>query len=93
MPKVQSINQNLLPDALPNFRNLGATLRIVLLVNSVALLAAIAQAVSVQDIVQRFVDGSAFLQPVLLSSLLLLYVLNDMLARLVYWQGITPRVK
>jgi hypothetical protein len=51
MPKVQSINQNLLPDALPNFRNLGATLRIVLLVNSVALLAAIAQAVSVQDIV------------------------------------------
>ena len=89
MPKVQSINQNLLPDALPNFRNLGATLRIVLLVNSVALLAAIAQAVSVQDIVQRFVDGSAFLQPVLLSSLLLLYVLNDMLARLVYWQGVT----
>jgi two-component system sensor histidine kinase AlgZ len=88
MPKVQSINQNQLPDALPNFRNLGATLRIVLLVNGIALLLAIAQAVSVQDIVQRFIDNSAFLQPVLLSSLLLLYVLNDWLARLVYWQGI-----
>jgi two-component system sensor histidine kinase AlgZ len=87
MPKVQSINQNLLPDALPNFRNMGATLRIVLLVNAVALLAAIAQAVSLQDIVQRFIDSSAFLQPVLLCSLLLLYVLGKNLARLVYWQG------
>lgn len=88
MPEVQSINQNLLPDALPNFRNLGATLRIVLLVNGIALLAAIAQALSVQDVVQRFIDSSAFLQPVLLSSLLLLYVLNDKLARLVYWRGV-----
>jgi len=88
MPKVQSINQNLPADALPNFRNLGAILRIVLLVNAIALLAAIAQAVSVQDIVQRFVDSSAFLQPVLLSSLLLLYGLNGLLARLIYWQGV-----
>ncbi len=87
MPKVQSINQNLLPDALPNFRNLGATLRIVLLVNAVGLLAAIAQANSLQDIFQRFIDSSAFLQPVLLSSLLLLYILNDRLARLAYWNG------
>jgi len=88
MPKVQSINQNLLPDALPNFRNLGATLRIVLLVNGVALLYAIAQAVYVQDILQRFIDSSAFLQPVLLCSLLLLYALNEILARLLYWQGV-----
>lgn len=87
MPKVQSINQNLLPDALPNFRNLGATLRIVLLVNGIALLAAIMQAVSVRDILQRLIDSSAFLQPVLLSSLLLLYVMNDALARLAYWRG------
>ena len=89
MPKVESINQNLLPDALPNFRNLGATLRIVLLVNGIALLEALVQANSVQDIVNRFIDGSAFLQPVLLTSLLLLYVLNDLLARLVYWRGVT----
>lgn len=88
MPKVQSINQNLLPDALPNFRNLGATLRIVLLVNTVALLAALAQAVSLQDAIQRFIDNSAFLQPVLLCSLLLLYVLGKALSRLVYWQGV-----
>ena len=87
MPKVQSINQNLLADALPNFRNLGATLRIVLLVNGIALLHALAQAASLRDMLQHFMDGSAFLQPVLLSSLLLLYALNEGLARLAYWQG------
>lgn len=87
MPKVQSINQNLLPDALPNFQNLGATLRIVLLVNGIALLTVIGQAVSLQDVVLRFIDSSAFVQPVLLTSLLLLYMLNNKLARLDDWQG------
>ena len=88
MPKDQSINQNLLPDALPNFRNLGATLRIVLLVNGIALLVALIQATSLTDIVHRFVEGSAFSQPVLLTSLLLLYVLNDVIARLSYRLGV-----
>lgn len=87
MPKVQSINQNQLADALPSFRNLGSTLRIVLLVNLAALLLATAQAESMQDILRNFIDGSAFLQPVLLSTLLLLYVLNDVLARREYWQS------
>lgn len=87
MPKVQSINQKLLPDALPSFRSLGATLRIVLLVNGVALLAAFLQAISFLDAIQHFIDSSAFIQPVLLTSLLLLYVLNDYLARIPYWYG------
>jgi two-component system sensor histidine kinase AlgZ len=88
MPKVESINQNLPPDALPNFRNLGATLRIVLLVNGIVLLAAVSQAVSWQDIFQRFIDSSSFLQPVLLTSLLLLYLINGLLRRFSYWQSV-----
>ncbi len=88
MPRPQSINQNYLPDALPNFRSLGVTLRIVLLANGMALLAAVAQAVSWQDIVQRMVDFSALLQPVLLSSLLLLFALNPLLGRLAYRKGV-----
>ena len=87
MPKVQSINQNLHPDVLPNFRNMGVTLRIVLLVNGMALLVALAEAVSWTDIAQRMIDISALLQPVLLSILLLLFVLNSMLAQRPYWQG------
>ncbi len=87
MPKTQSINQNQPVDALPNFRNLGATLRIVLLVNGIALLASFAQAISWADATQRFIDSSAYLQPVLLTGLLLLFALNPLLARLNYWQG------
>jgi two-component system sensor histidine kinase AlgZ len=88
MPKDQSINQKLSPDALPDFRILGSTLRIVLLVNGMALLQATAQAVSLQNILQRFVDISAFLQPVLLTCLLVLYIFNDILKKLVYWKGV-----
>ena len=88
MPRNQSINQNLLRDALPDFRSLGVTLRAVLLANCMALLLALAQASSWQDIAQRMMDISALLQPVLLSGLLLLYAINPLLARLAYRQGV-----
>ena len=88
MPRSQSINQNLLRDALPDFRSLGVTLRAVLLANCMALLLALAQASSWQDIAQRMMDISALLQPVLLSGLLLLYAINPLLARLAYRQGL-----
>lgn len=87
MPKLRSINQNILPDALPNFCNLGVILRIVLLANGVALFALLTQASSMSDLGQHIIHGSAFLQPVLLSSLLLLYALNTPLSRLGYRQG------
>jgi two-component system sensor histidine kinase AlgZ len=82
-----SINQNIITDALPNFRNLGVVLRIVILVNGIALFVVLTQAGSFQDLWQRVIYGSAFLQPVLLSCLLLLYALNDILARLTYRRG------
>jgi len=88
MPKHQSINQNLQPDALPNFRNIGVTLRTVLCVNGMALLIAAATATSWLEITLRMADISALLQPVLLSSLLILYLLNPLFARLNYRQGI-----
>lgn len=84
---MRSINQNQLADVLPDFRSLGAILRIVLLVNGVVVVAALAQAMIAQEILQRFIDLSAFIQPVMLSSLLALYVLNDWLGRQAYWRG------
>lgn len=87
MPKAQSINQNPHSDALPNFRNLGVTLRTVLLVNGMALAVALVKASSWADIALRMTDISALLQPVLLSSLLLLFILDSALARLSYRQG------
>lgn len=87
MPELRIINQNIAADTLPNFRNLGVILRIVLLVNGLALLGVLMQAESMPDLGQRVMRGSAFMQPVLLSSLLLLYGLNDVLARMGYWWG------
>ncbi len=84
---VRSINQNIRPDALPDFRSLGVMLRIVLLSNAVALLAALVQASSWQGIVQRVIGISALLQPVLLAVLLLLFIVSPLLKRLPYWPG------
>lgn len=87
MPNIRSINQNYLSDALPNFRNLGVVLRILLLVNGLALFVALTQATSIQELFQRVIYGSAYLQPVILCCLLLLYALRDLLSRLNYSRG------
>jgi two-component system sensor histidine kinase AlgZ len=87
MPETRSINQNIQPKLLPNFLNLGTVLRIVLLVNGIALLGAASKATSLGDLQNSVMLGSALLQPVLLTSLLLLYALNPVLARVLYWQG------
>jgi two-component system sensor histidine kinase AlgZ len=89
MPNMQSINQNTLSDALPDFRNWGVILRSLLLVNGMVLLVAIAQASSWQDILERMIDIAIMLQPVLLLNLLLLFMLNARLVRLNYKRGAT----
>ncbi|MDO8413998.1 MAG: histidine kinase [Gallionellaceae bacterium] len=86
---MQSINQNTPSDTLPNFRNLGVILKILLLVNGLGLLVVFAQASSWADITQRIVDFSALWQPALLLNLLLLYIFKPALARLAYPLGAT----
>lgn len=88
MPESRSINQNLMPDVLPNFRNLGIVLRIMLITNGFGVLMALALADSLADIWPRMLHGSAFLQPVLLSSLLVLYVASRHLARMAYFRSV-----
>jgi two-component system sensor histidine kinase AlgZ len=87
MPETRSINQNLTPKLLPDFRNLGTMLRIILLINGIALLGALSQAASFDALLDSLLQGSALLQPVLLTSLLLLYAFNPVLARMTPWQG------
>ncbi len=87
MPETRSINQNVAPKLLPNFRNLGTVLRIVLLANGIALLGAVSQAPSFDALQSILLRGSALLQPVLLTGLLVLYALDPVLTRMKYWQG------
>lgn len=88
MNKSRSIKQNALPDALPDFRNLGVTLRILLLSNGLALLQALLQAAGWGDVPLYMVQIATLLVPILLSSLLLLWIAQPWLHRLPYWRGV-----
>lgn len=80
-------NQSAPPDALPDFRNLGVTLRILLLGNLGGFAAALIQSRDSAQFLQQVADLGAVLEPVLLLSLVSLYVLSKWLARLHYAWG------
>lgn len=75
MPQI--IKQNPVPD----FRNLGVTLRIVLLANGCALTFALAKSNNWAEWPDRMLAIAALFEPVLLTSLLLLSLLQPVLER------------
>ncbi len=88
MNKARSIKQNASSDLLPNFRNLGVVLRILLIGNGLALLQALLQANGWADVPPRMMQMAALLTPILLFSLLSLWAMQPWLSRLVYWRGV-----
>lgn len=73
---------------LPNYQNLGILLRILLLVNLLGVLAAILLSKELSDFLPLLAELSTVIQPILLISMLGLYLLNPILQKLKYWQGI-----
>ena len=88
MTNPRSIKQKAGSDVLPNFRNLGITLRILLISSGLALLYAVILANSWTDVAERIILTSALLAPILLSSILLLWAIQPWLDRLSYWRGV-----
>jgi len=88
MNKARSIKQNDATDALPNFRNLGITLRILLISNGMAVLLALSQANGWADVPQRMMQIVMFLTPTLLTALLLLWAAQPWLDRMEYRRGV-----
>ena len=84
----QSIRQNHLPDALPDFRNLGVISRILLSVNALALLFALARSREVAEFAARATEIAVSLEPVLLVVLIVLYAGSVLLERMAYLQGL-----
>lgn len=82
-----SINQNAYSSALPNFRNLGILLRILLLVNIVAFAAAVLKSPTLSGIPGALLEVSVVVQPLLFASLLCLVALNGLLRHLPYALG------
>ncbi len=79
-----SINQNANTGALPNFRNLGILLRILVIVDGICLAAALLETSQPLPLMEVLVEMSAQVQPILLLSLLVLAGANNLLHRLEY---------
>jgi two-component system, LytTR family, sensor histidine kinase AlgZ len=73
---------------LPNLQNLGIQLRILLIVNLLAVMAAILLSKQLSEFFPLLAQLSALVQPVLLLSMLALYGLYPLLKQLKYWQGV-----
>ena len=73
---------------LPNLHNLGIHLRILLIVNLLAVMAAILLSQQLSEFLPLLAQLSALVQPVLLLSMLGLYALYPLLDKLKYWEGI-----
>jgi two-component system sensor histidine kinase AlgZ len=83
-----SINQNAYSSALPNFRNLGILLRIIVVANLFAIAAAVVNVASWHEFWTVVPETSAVVQPLLIASLLALMACNGLLQRLPYALGI-----
>jgi two-component system sensor histidine kinase AlgZ len=76
-----SIKQNLAGQPLPDFRNAGVMLRILLGVNLLALAPRWFRARGCSDSLQHYIDMAAWVQPLLLFNLALLALLGNSLQR------------
>ncbi|MCE9639278.1 MAG: histidine kinase [Betaproteobacteria bacterium] len=86
------MNQNANAGALPNFRNLGILLRILVIVDGACLAAALLKTTEPLVLIEELIDVSSLVQPVLMLSLLVLAAANDWLHRLRYWHAIAAVV-
>jgi two-component system sensor histidine kinase AlgZ len=87
MQTMASISQNLQPNVLPDLRNLGVIARILLATHLLALGAVVFAEPTWQQALMRFARGAALFEPLLLLSVVALYVAAPWLARLRYAQG------
>jgi two-component system, LytTR family, sensor histidine kinase AlgZ len=81
------INQKANPPGLPELRNLGTLLRILLAVNGAAVVTVFARESRWDALSQAWIETAAFVEPHLLLCVLLLYLLAPWLERLPYRTG------
>lgn len=85
---MQSIRQNDLPDALPDFRNLGVISRILVSANVLALVFALARSQEIGEFSAKATEIAVSLEPALLIALIALYASSPLLERLTYFRGL-----
>jgi two-component system sensor histidine kinase AlgZ len=73
--------------ALPDFRNLGVLLRILLIVNAVMLVAAVVKSASRATLGAQIIELAALVEPLLILTLVFLYLFSSVLTRMPYLAG------
>ena len=79
-----SINQNSAATLLPNFRNLGVMLRVLVIVTALTVVAAMLKSSSWSSLLQQWVGIAAVVQPIAILSVLLLGAANSWLHTIEY---------
>jgi two-component system, LytTR family, sensor histidine kinase AlgZ len=79
-----SINQNPAATLLPNFRNLGVMLRVLVIVTALTVVAAMLKSSNWSSLLQQWVDIAAVVQPIAILSVLLLGAANSWLHKMEY---------
>jgi two-component system sensor histidine kinase AlgZ len=82
-----SINHKTYASALPNFRNLGVLLRILVIVNVMAAGVAVSRSRSLANVWREVLEVSSVVEPVTMLSLVTLVLLNGALKRAPYFWG------
>jgi two-component system, LytTR family, sensor histidine kinase AlgZ len=84
-----SINQNSVGTLLPDFRNLGVMLRVLMIVTGLTLVAAILKASNWAAVIQQWIGITAIVQPIAILSVLLLGAANSWLHKLEYRSAVS----
>ena len=79
-----SINQNPTATLLPNFRNLGVMLRVLVIITALTVVAAMLKSSSWSSFLQQWLAIAALVQPIAILSVLLLGASNSWLHKLEY---------
>jgi two-component system sensor histidine kinase AlgZ len=77
-----------LPNALPDFRNLGVMSRVLVLANALAVVFALARSGEFSEFAGIFTEIAGQLEPVLLTVVVVLYAVSPLLERLAYRHGL-----
>jgi two-component system sensor histidine kinase AlgZ len=79
-----SINQNPAATLLPNFRNLGVMLRVLIIITALTVVAAMLRSSEWSSFLQQWLTVTAVVQPIAIVSVLLLGATNSWLHKLEY---------
>jgi two-component system, LytTR family, sensor histidine kinase AlgZ len=77
---------------LPDFRSIGVLTRVLLLANAVAVAAALVRSQAMADAVDHFLRIAITLEPALLATVTVLYLLTPLLVRMPYWTGLAASI-